>query len=115
MKIMKNKDIIQCTFPAKAEYATSLRLLFAGLGSRAGFDLEQVEDLKVVAVEFLNMAVREEKDCLAMEVTLKGEEVEISSQLHFDQEDDLTLKIMESLCDQVQCEEGKVWVHFRKE
>lgn len=112
---MTNKDKLQFIFPAKAEYATSLRLLFAGLGSRAGFDLEQVEDVKVVAVEFLNMAVREKKEILSLDIYLEDEGLQISSSLHFDKEDDLTLKIMESLCDSVECEEGKVLAHFRKE
>ena len=57
-----NNDIITLTVPAKPEYVMITRLTSAAFASRLGFDVDQIEDIKMSVAEaiilILNQAVR---------------------------------------------------------
>lgn len=48
---MDSPDKIGITLPYKAEYVSVARLTSSGIASRAGFDIETVEDIKVAVSE----------------------------------------------------------------
>ena len=47
-------DKISIKIPASKKYQKSVRLFVAGLGSEMGFNIEQIEDLKVLVSEAIN-------------------------------------------------------------
>ena len=47
-------DTISLTIPPKTIYLKSMRLLAASLASDIGFDIEEVEDIRVVVSEAIN-------------------------------------------------------------
>ena len=47
-------DKISIKIPANKKYQKSVRLFVAGLGSEMGFNIEQIEDLKVLVSEAIN-------------------------------------------------------------
>ena len=47
-------DTISLTIPPKTIYLKSMRLLAASLASDMGFDIEEVEDIRVVVSEAIN-------------------------------------------------------------
>ncbi len=52
-------DKISIKIPANKKYQKSIRLFVAGLGSEMGFDIEQIEDLKVLVSEAINYKMSE--------------------------------------------------------
>lgn len=50
-------DNIQLILPFKAEYVSVARLAASGIGSRIGFDIEAIEDIKVAISEVCNKLV----------------------------------------------------------
>lgn len=53
-------DKINIRIPAKENYLKSLRLLSASIASDMGFDIESVEDIRVVVSEAVNYKLSEE-------------------------------------------------------
>jgi serine/threonine-protein kinase RsbW len=53
-------DKIELRIPAKENYLKSLRLLSASIASDMGFDIEAVEDIRVVVSEAVNYKLGEE-------------------------------------------------------
>ncbi len=46
-----NKDIINLSIPAKAEYLITVRLVASSIAGRAGFDLDEIEEFKTALSE----------------------------------------------------------------
>jgi len=46
-----NGDVIRLGIPAKPDYILAVRLAVSAVAERAGFDIEDIEDLKVAAAE----------------------------------------------------------------
>lgn len=70
-------DKISIKIPANKKYQKSVRLFVAGLGSELDFNIEQIEDLKVLVSEAINYKMEREgldlnflvgDDCLTLEV-----------------------------------------------
>ncbi|EGC84593.1 hypothetical protein HMPREF9246_1517, partial [Anaerococcus hydrogenalis ACS-025-V-Sch4] len=53
-------DTISLTIPPKTLYLKSMRLLAASLASDMGFDIEEVEDIRVVVSEAINYKMSDE-------------------------------------------------------
>lgn len=103
-------DTISLTIPPKTIYLKSMRLLAASLASDMGFDIEEVEDIRVVVSEAINykMSDREIKinfyikeNLMKVEVIGKDREIE---------EENLKIKqiILEQLADKVEVVEDKI-------
>ncbi|HWR24465.1 MAG TPA: ATP-binding protein [Feifaniaceae bacterium] len=45
------EETVQMTLPAKAEYLTTVRLVAGSLAGQAGFDMEEIEDIKTALSE----------------------------------------------------------------
>lgn len=54
-----NGDNIRLVFPAKSKYIMAIRLAVSAVASRAGFDVDDIEDLKVAAAEACIMFLNE--------------------------------------------------------
>lgn len=55
---MASPDRIVIELPFKAEYVSVARLTTSGIASRAGFDIETVEDIKVAVSEVCSRIIR---------------------------------------------------------
>lgn len=103
-------DTISLTIPPKTIYLKSMRLLAASLASDIGFNIEEVEDIRVVVSEAINykMSYRNIKinfytkeNLMKVEVIGKDREIE---------EENLKIKqiILEQLADKVEVVEDKI-------
>lgn len=70
------KDIIQLTVPSKAQYLQLLRLSTASIGNQAGFDIEDVEDLRVIISELVTDMIPV-NDEIKVEFTLYVESMKV--------------------------------------
>ncbi|NLX76654.1 MAG: anti-sigma regulatory factor [Clostridiaceae bacterium] len=67
-----NFDEITIKLPKKAEYVGFIRLAVSGLVSRIGFDIDTVEDIKVVVSEICTRIISSECDsCRYYDVNFK--------------------------------------------
>ncbi|MDU5252786.1 anti-sigma regulatory factor [Anaerococcus vaginalis] len=103
-------DTISLTIPPKTIYLKSMRLLAASLASDIGFDIEEVEDIRVVVSEAINYKMSDEdikinfytkENLMKVEVIGKDREIE---------EENLKIKqiILEQLADKVEVVEDKI-------
>lgn len=46
-----NGDVIRLQFPARPEYILAVRLAVSAVAERVGFDIEDIEDIKVASAE----------------------------------------------------------------
>lgn len=103
-------DTISLTIPPKTIYLKSMRLLAASLASDIGFDIEEVEDIRVVVSEAINYKMSDrnikinfytKENLMKVEVIGKDREIE---------EEKLKIKqiILEQLADKVEVVEDKI-------
>lgn len=103
-------DTISLTIPPKTIYLKSMRLLAASLASDMGFDIEEVEDVRVVVSEAINYKMSDrdikinfyiKENLMKVEVIGKDREIE---------EENLKIKqiILEQLADKVEVVEDKI-------
>ena len=103
-------DTISLTIPPKTIYLKSMRLLAASLASDIGFDIEEVEDIRVVVSEAINYKMSDrnikinfytKENLMKVEVIGKDREIE---------EENLKIKqiILEQLADRVEVVEDKI-------
>lgn len=103
-------DTISLTIPPKTIYLKSMRLLVASLASDIGFDIEEVEDIRVVVSEAINYKMSDrnikinfytKENLMKVEVIGKDREIE---------EENLKIKqiILEQLADKVEVVEDKI-------
>lgn len=103
-------DTISLTIPSNSVYLKSMRLLAASLASDIGFDIEEVEDIRVVVSEAINYKMSDEdikinfyikENLIKVEVIGKDREIE---------EENLKIKqiILEQLADRVEVVEDKI-------
>lgn len=111
-------DIISISLPTKSEYVSIARLTASVVANKVGFDVEDIEDIKVTVGEACNNAVLHgkesgsftlnfiaESDRMVIEVVDCGDGFEISDYQEPDldnpKENGLGLFIMKSLMDEV--------------
>ena len=103
-------DTISLTIPPKTIYLKSMRLLAASIASDIGFDIEEVEDIRVVVSEAINYKMSDrnikinfytKENLMKVEVIGKDREIE---------EENLKIKqiILEQLADKVEVVEDKI-------
>ena len=103
-------DTISLTIPPKTIYLKSMRLLAASLASDIGFDIEEVEDIRVVVSEAINYKMSDrnikinfytKENLMKVEVIGKDREIE---------EENLKIKqiILEQLADKAEVFEDKI-------
>lgn len=103
-------EIIKLQIPANTIYLKSIRLLAASLASDMGFDIEKVEDIRVVVSEACNMKMNKDDikikfilDRDFMQIEVIGEDKEIDTE-------NISIQkiILEQLADRVEIEDKKI-------
>jgi len=68
---MDDNNIVEIKIPIKKEYSQILRLAAAGIGNQAKFNLDIIEDVKVIVSEVLNSLI--ETDSKRIDIKFKIE------------------------------------------
>ena len=75
-----NSDVIKLDFPAKPDYILAIRLAVSAIAERAGFGIEDIEDLKVATAEGCMLLLSSGPDSVLINVTVKdGLSIELSA------------------------------------
>lgn len=108
------KDIIQLSIPKNSNYIGITRMTSASIGSKMDFNIDDVEDIKVIVSEisifFINY-LKEDQNGFEIVFQIHSDRLEIvfsdlnAGELVVD-EDDLSLMIIESLSDDFQMDTG---------
>lgn len=99
---------IQIKIPAKEIYLKSLRLFASSIASDIGFNIEEVEDIRVVVSEAVNYKLRD-GDQVVINFFVKEKELEVEVIGKDKEIEETALKmrnlILESLADQVEVDQ----------
>lgn len=103
-------DTISLTIPPKTIYLKSMRLLAASLASDIGFDIEEVEDIRVVVSEAINYKMSDRDIKINFYVKENLMKVEVIGKDREIEEENLKIKqiILEQLADKVEVVEDKI-------
>lgn len=66
------KDVIKLEFPAKPDYILAIRLAVSAIAERAGFHVEDIEDLKVATAEACMLLLGSHPDTIEIRIELDG-------------------------------------------
>jgi serine/threonine-protein kinase RsbW len=75
-KAEPREDVVRLTVPAALEYVRIVRLTGSGVASRLGFDIEEIEDLRVALDELASIAI-EAADAGELEITFFTTDTEL--------------------------------------
>lgn len=67
-------DAVELTIPAALEYVRIARLVVSGLASRLGFDVEEIEDLRVAIDELSSLLVEAHDGAGTVRLVLRAED-----------------------------------------
>ncbi|EEB35180.1 hypothetical protein ANHYDRO_01951 [Anaerococcus hydrogenalis DSM 7454] len=103
-------DTISLTIPPKTLYLKSMRLLAASLASDMGFDIEEVEDIRVVVSEAINYKMSDQDIKINFYIKENLMKVEVIGKDREIEEENLKIKqiILEQLADRVEVVEDKI-------
>jgi serine/threonine-protein kinase RsbW len=122
-------DVIELSIPVESDLLVLVRLTAAAVASRADFDIEEIEDLRL-AVDELCLSVLSGRTRGRLHLTFLGlpEEIEVSCLYEGDQQpvaahhelgeiDDLSVRILDALVDShgVRSVEGRGGAWLRKQ
>ena len=109
-------DKISIKIPANKKYQKSVRLFVAGLGSELDFNIEQIEDLKVLVSEAINYKMG--KDGLDLNFIVKDESLslEVSGKDKNDDDRALAMRdaILAALADEIETQGDLLRITMRK-
>lgn len=76
-----NGDVIKLEFPAKPDYILAMRLAVSAVAERAGFDIEDIEDLKVATAEACMLLLAACPKTVGINITVNsGMQIDLSAQ-----------------------------------
>lgn len=103
-------DTISLTIPPKTIYLKSMRLLAASLANDIGFDIEEVEDIRVVVSEAINYKMSDRNIKINFYTKENLMKVEVIGKDRKIEEENLKIKqiILEQLADKVEVVEDKI-------
>ena len=103
-------DTISLIIPPKTIYLKSMRLLAASLASDMGFDIEQVEDIRVVVSEAINYKMSDRDIKINFYIKENLMKVEVIGKDRKIEEENLKIKqiILEQLADKVEVVDDKI-------
>lgn len=108
---MKSTDTVSVCIPLKAEYVGIARLTASGIASKAGFDIDTIEDIKVALSEVLGKIIEKHTltERLNIDFVYQSDGIRININIPdsipdlFDNEDDkFALAIIRSLMDEME-------------
>ena len=96
-------DTLKLTIPPKTIYLKSMRLFAASLASDIGFDIEKVEDIRVVVSEAINYKMSDKDIKINFYIKENLMKVEVIGKDREIEEENLKIKqiILEQLADKV--------------
>jgi serine/threonine-protein kinase RsbW len=106
---------ITLTFPAEAEYLRLVRLTSADVGSRAGFDYEEIDDLKIGASELCSLVLGA-PGTIALVYTIEPGAITIDGNApmsNANHENELSRTIIGAVVDEYSVSERDGHLHFR--
>ena len=109
-------DKISIKIPANKKYQKSVRLFVAGLGSEMDFNIEQIEDLKVLVSEAINYKMGREGLDLNFLVGDEKLTLEVVGQDKKDDPRAIAMRdaILEALADEIKTEGDLLSITMRK-
>ncbi len=67
-----NGDVIRLQFPARSDYLLAVRLAVSAVAERVGFDIEDIEDLKVASAEACTLLLSAGARQIDITLTVQG-------------------------------------------
>jgi len=119
-----NDDVIRMSFPAKPDYILAVRLAVSAVAERMGFDIDDIEDIKVASSEGCILLLSYRPDSVEIGITVKpdGIGMDLSAVAargrEEEPEEDLSQYLLEALVDTCSFDqqgEMVTSVHFFKE
>ena len=103
-------DTLKLTIPPKTIYLKSMRLFAASLASDIGFNIEKVEDIRVVVSEAINYKMSDKDIKINFYIKENLMKVEVIGKDREIEEENLKIKqiILEQLADKVEVVEDKI-------
>ena len=103
-------DTLKLTIPPKTIYLKSMRIFAASLASDIGFDIEKVEDIRVVVSEAINYKMSDKDIKINFYIKENLMKVEVIGKDREIEEENLKIKqiILEQLADKVEVVEDKI-------
>ena len=118
-----NDDVLRMSVPAKPDYILAVRLAVSAVAERMGFDIDDIEDLKVASAEgcILLLSCRPETVDIAMTVKEDGLTIDIlgvaAQGRDQEPEENLSQYLLEALVDECSFDQRGdtvTGVHFMK-
>jgi serine/threonine-protein kinase RsbW len=112
-------ETVRLTIPAALEFVRIARLTASGVASRVGFDVEEIEDLRVAVDELSSILVDAAgAEQLELAFTPNGDGIEIEGRTRVDQDatpavDELTRQILAAVVDEYGVENESGEARFR--
>ena len=99
-------DVINLTFPAKPDYILAVRLAVSAIAERAGFSIDDIEDLKAASAEACILLLSESPDTIMIAITvMDGVKLDFSASGNLqenhneNEQNDLSQYLLEALVD----------------
>lgn len=107
---------IKLQIPPNSIYLKSIRLLSASLASDVGFDIEEVEDIRVVVSEACNYKMSDRDIKIKFQLKENFMQIEVSGKDREIEEENLKIKkiILEQLADRVEVQDDKIIITKEK-
>ena len=99
-------DVIRMSIPAKPDYILAVRLAVSAVAERMGFDIDDIEDLKVASAEGCIMLLSYRPESVEIDMTVKddGLKMDLCAEApkgrEQDPEEDLSQYLLEALVDE---------------
>ncbi len=99
-------DVLRMSIPAKPDYILAVRLAVSAVAERMGFDIDDIEDLKVASAEGCIMLLSYRPESVEIDMTVRedGLKMDICGEApqgrEQDPEEDLSQYLLEALVDE---------------
>jgi serine/threonine-protein kinase RsbW len=83
-EVLGRGDRIELTFPARGDLVVLARLVASGVSARAGFDIEELEDLRMAVGELCMLAMQgsdAQSGALCLELTMHEDAIDVICKL----------------------------------
>jgi serine/threonine-protein kinase RsbW len=83
-EVLGRGDRIELTFPARGDLVVLARLVASGVSARAGFDIEELEDLRLAVGELCMLAMQgsdAQSGALCLELTMHEDAIDVICKL----------------------------------
>ncbi len=101
-----NEDVIRMSFPAKPDYILAVRLAVSAIAERIGFDIDDIEDLKVASSEGCILLLSYRPESVGIDIVVKQDGIGMSLSAvapkgrEEEPEEDLSQYLLEALVDE---------------